>query len=73
MFKPGDKVICIDIGNHIITNIVIGEIYTVSGYNSVAEYVTFKETEEIYDGNCFILLKEQRKQKLENLKKLEKI
>jgi hypothetical protein len=67
MFKPGDRVVCININNNYINNVVIGKTYTVVGFFKASGYVIVKDDEEIYDFDCFISLQEYRKQKLEKL------
>lgn len=38
MFKPGDKVICIDEPNYLfVKNPILGQIYTVIGYSGYSE------------------------------------
>jgi len=66
MFKSGDKVICINLGVHIRTNIKVGEIYTTKKLinNELLELFEFYEC---YCTSSFITLKESRKLKLEKL------
>jgi len=67
MFKVGEKVICISLGNHFVTEICIGKTYTVIEDNLSLK---FKECDKNYNSRCFISLKEYRKLKLKKLKKL---
>ena len=67
MFKPGDKIKCVDLGNHIITNIKIGEVYTFRKSYTIYQIHIF-EFEECYNSDCFILsVKDIRKQKLQQI------
>ena len=68
MFKRGDKVKCISIGNHIITSIEIGKVYTISQYPYVGTVLYLQEFKECYTKDCFIVdITYIRKQKLEKL------
>ena len=75
MFKVGDRVVCVDDTpiydnnfNHNMTKFLkINNIYLIYKYSSNLELIKIVEYHIWYDEKRFILLKEQRKQKLKEL------
>ena len=69
MFKPGDKVICIDdtLTAQIIRQIKINSTYTIKSTDVVFGCVSLFDYTGIYMSKRFIPLKEYRKSKLEKL------
>jgi len=75
MFKVGDKVVCIDDNPTYGSNsyydktnfLKINNIYLIDKYSSNLELIKIFEYNIWYDEKRFILLKEQRKQKLKEL------